>query len=139
MSIFKGHSLRGLAEMISNLEIMGAEKPDSARFVKYKEGTVIDEEKSVRWNREEVERCNLAYEAEAKRLQTIHREKITGYEDEIKSMLIEKYKLSRPIIDMFWARAYSEDHEYGTLEVLDECEDYCSFYLEVKKVEAQQG
>lgn len=46
-------------------------------YKKYKEGTIFDEEKSVRWNREEVDRKNNLRQEEVKRL---NREKNQMYE-----------------------------------------------------------
>ena len=43
--------------------------PDKKEFPKYKEGDVIDEDQSVRWNREEVQRRMEARKAETERLQ----------------------------------------------------------------------
>ena len=51
-------------------------KPDPKKFPTYKEGDVIDEEQSVRWNREEVSRRIQAYENEIKRLEDIRLENI---------------------------------------------------------------
>lgn len=49
-------------------------KPDPTKFPRYKPGDVIDEEQSVRWNREEVERRMLAWNNEVLRLQSIRQE-----------------------------------------------------------------
>ena len=46
-------------------------------------GTIIDEEKSVRWNREEVERRRMAYEDEVKRLNTEKNKRIENAKKEV--------------------------------------------------------
>jgi len=51
-------------------------KPDPKKFPTYKEGDVIDEEQSVRWNREEVARRIQAYKDEIKRLEDVRLENI---------------------------------------------------------------
>lgn len=51
-------------------------KPDPKKFPTYKEGDVIDEEQSVRWNREEVARRIQVYKNEIKRLEDIRLENI---------------------------------------------------------------
>lgn len=52
-------------------------------FSRPKPGEVIDEEKSVKWNREEVERLTVAYEEEVKRLNTLKNKR----RDELKKEL----------------------------------------------------
>ena len=55
-------------------------KPSSQ---KYKVGTVFDEDKSVKWNREEVERLNKKHEDEVKEL---NRKKSALYNDLVNSI-----------------------------------------------------
>lgn len=43
-------------------------KPDAEKYPFPKKGTILDEDKSVKWNREEVERLRNAYGVEMKRL-----------------------------------------------------------------------
>lgn len=55
-------------------------KPDEKKFPKYNPGDVIDEEKSVKWNREEVERRMDARTKEKKQLRALHNELNSLYE-----------------------------------------------------------
>lgn len=50
---------------------------------KVKEGTVIDEDKSVKWNREEVKRLNDAYVEEARSLRRKRNEKEAKVREEL--------------------------------------------------------
>ena len=51
--------------------------PDSKEFPKYEESDIIDEDKTVRWNREEVARRIQLREDEINRLEGIRLQKIT--------------------------------------------------------------
>lgn len=51
--------------------------PDSEKFPEYEEGDVIDEDQSVRWNREEIARRMQLRKDEIARLEDIRLQKIT--------------------------------------------------------------
>lgn len=53
------------------------QEPNREKFPKYKEGDIIDEEQSVRWNREEVARRIQLYNDEVNRLENIRKQKIS--------------------------------------------------------------
>lgn len=86
--------------------------PKSIR--KVKPDHVFDENKSVKWNREQVEINNAAYRAEVARLNT---EKNKAREDII-NMIIEKIQsevgmsLSKWKAKAIWELAYEERHSY---------------------------
>lgn len=64
--------------------------PDPFKFPKYKENDVIDEEQSVRWNREEIARRMQAYQDEVNRLDEIRKERIHKVnQDVIDSIALE--------------------------------------------------
>lgn len=91
--------------------------PKSVR--KVKPDHVFDENKSVKWNREQVEINNAAYRAEVARLNT---EKNKAREDVI-NMIIEKIQsevgtsLSKRKAKAIWEFAYEERNSYGFYEV----------------------
>ena len=86
---------------------------------KVKADHVFDENKSVKWNREQVEINNAAYRAEVARLNT---EKNKAREDVI-NMIIEKIQsevgtsLSKRKAKAIWELAYEERHSYGFYDV----------------------
>ena len=69
-------------------------KPNEKEFPKYNRGDIIDEDKSVKWNREEIEkRINMRAE-EVKRLQKLGNKLDNLYEKTIIKALANKYKIS---------------------------------------------
>lgn len=64
--------------------------PDPSKFPKYKKNDVIDEEQSVRWNREEISRRMQAYQDEVNRLEEIRKERMHKVnQDVIDSIALE--------------------------------------------------
>lgn len=87
-------------------------------FPKPRTGDVIDEDKSVKWNREEVTRLQNAYDEEVKKLNT----KKNKCRDDLYK---ELYKVIRKEVggitindaQQIFQYAYSEGHSYGYNEV----------------------
>lgn len=86
---------------------------------KVKPDHIFDEDKSVKWNREQVEINNAVYRAEVARLFT---EKNKARDDVI-NMIIEKIQsevgasLSKQKAKAIWEFAYEERHSYGFYDV----------------------
>lgn len=86
---------------------------------KVKPDHIFDEDKSVKWNREQVEINNAVYRAEVARLFT---EKNKARDDVI-NMIIEKIQsevgasLSKRKAKAIWEFAYEERHSYGFYDV----------------------
>lgn len=69
-------------------------KPDRNIFPYPKIGTVIDEEKSVRWNREEVEKRRNAFNKEASMLNKQYSDLHKAYESALITALSKYHKLT---------------------------------------------
>lgn len=86
---------------------------------KVKPDHIFDEDKSVKWNREQVEINNAVYRAEVARLFT---EKNKARDDVI-NMIVEKIQsevgasLSKRKAKAIWEFAYEERHSYGFYDV----------------------
>ena len=86
---------------------------------KVKPDHIFDEDRSVKWNREQVEINNAAYQAEVVRLNT---EKNKARDDVI-NMIIEKIQsevgasLSKRKAKAIWNFAYKERSSYGIYDV----------------------
>ena len=109
--------MRELYDIKCDLEAM-ANMSCKPSFKKPKNGDVIDEDKSVKWNREEVTRLQNDYDEEVKKLNT---EKNKCRDDLYK----ELYKVIRKEVggitindaQQIFQYAYSEGHSYGYNEV----------------------
>lgn len=85
---------------------------------KYKVGEIIDEDKTVRWNREEVERRNKSHEEEVKELNRKKNEMLFRWVDAVKLYIIEETKVKKDKADEIYNYLYEKYHSYGLLEVL---------------------
>ncbi len=97
-------------------------------YKKYKEGTIFDEEKSVRWNREEVDRRNNLHQEEVKRL---NREKNQMYEklvNLIYQYIIQETKVSKERATKIYNYLYEEYHSYGLTECINHLDDLLDLF-----------
>lgn len=85
---------------------------------KYKIGEVIDEDKTVKWNREEVERRNKLREEEVKKLNAQKNKMLLEWIDAVKLYIIEETKVKKDKADEIYNYLYGKYHSYGLLEVL---------------------
>ena len=99
-------------------------KPDDS-FKKVKTGDVLDEEKSVRWNREEVERLKAEYDAEVKRLNQEKNKAITAIMERAIALIASEADISEDKARTVWNFVYQRYHAYG--EVFSVIYDYITF------------
>ena len=83
-------------------------RPNSKRP---KDGEIIDEEKSVRWNREEAVRRQKVSEAIELQIQ-----------EDIKAET--KRSISKKAATILWQKAYDRGHAYGFADIYCAIEDY---------------
>jgi len=88
-------------------------------------GHVLDEDKSVKWNREQVELNNKKYQEEVARLNTLKNKR----RDEIMGMIYEKisyevgHNLDRKKAEAIWNMAWERGHSYGISDVMGNLND----------------
>lgn len=111
---------RAMEDIIKDMDKM-ANMRCKPEFSKVKENHIFDEDKSVRWNREQVVINNKLYDDEVKRLNTEKnkvRDKLTN---EIYDAIVEyvgKKHINREKATKIWGYAYDKGHSYGYNEVL---------------------
>ena len=103
-------------------------RPD-ASFVKVKTGDVIDEEKSVRWNREEVERLQNAYSEEVKRLNREKNKAIGDAADRAIKYIANELNISFEKATVLWDFIYERHHAYG--EMFNVMDDYIYMVMKI--------
>lgn len=88
----------------------------------YEEGYVFDENKSVKWNREEVIKQNekLKKESEMKR---------EDFQDDVVKYILNSYKIdnNENIANMVYNMAHEFGHSSGYREILNETIDFADF------------
>lgn len=96
---------------------------------KYKAGTVLDEDKSVKWNREEVERLNKIYDDEVKELNRQKNELYIGLVNAIKMYIIQETNVSKKQADKIYNYLCNEYHSYGLRECLNQLDDLLDLFI----------
>ena len=95
------------------------------------EGTILDEDQSVRWNREEVQRRNNSRKGKLSAFQRqfndLHREG----DAEIKRRISEEYSFGDAITAIVFACAYEDGHSGGLCEIWSFAQKYASFASDV--------
>lgn len=99
--------------------------PENLR--KYREGEIIDEEMSVRWNREEVERRNEKYAAKKQELVAKRRQRIDKITDEVVKYIASEVPCSEKKAQLIWDKAYDDGHACGMCEIEMYVESYIEF------------
>lgn len=100
-------------------------------FKKVAVGTILDEDKSVRWNREEVERIREEYTEEVKRLNRERNKKYTEVIEQIVEFISEETGLSNEKAKILWEFTYGHHHAYGDT-LFNYLEEYCDLYNDLK-------
>lgn len=100
---------------------------------KVSEGHIFDEEKSVKWNREEVQRNNEAYYKQLHDVQTKANELFKQMREEVVKYIMGIEGVSREVAEAIEAFVYTEKHSYmydyfsaidGIMELVSKCIDY---------------
>lgn len=110
-------------------------RPDRNEYPYPKVGDVIDEDKSVKWNREEVARLRDAYGERVKELNKM-KSKIGGaFEDKFIKLLANDNGLSKGVAKLVYAFAYRESHDSGLYAIRGTFEDVAELVNDIKKLE----
>ena len=86
---------------------------------KFPKGYVFDEDKSVRWNAEEVEQNNKASQEETSELQRNRSVAINSATSEIVKLIVHEFddKINEKQAYIIWNLAYEKGHAYGCPEI----------------------
>lgn len=94
----------------------------SSDFRKVKDGDIIDEDMSVKWNREEVKKLQEEYRAETLRLRREQNAAFTSVLDDIYGLISEDTGLSKEKAKIVWDFVYEKYHAYG--EMFQQIDEY---------------
>lgn len=99
-------------------------------YKKYKEGTIFDEDKSVKWNREEVAKRNLLYNDEVKNLNRQKNQMYTELINLIKRYITQETKVSDKQATKIWNYVYEKYHSYGLTECINHLDDLLELFID---------
>ena len=95
-------------------------RPD-ASFSNPRAGTIIDEEKSVRWNRDEVQRRQEVYKEESRRLNRLRNAVIASIDNRAVALIAHQSGLSKEKAGILWRFVHEMHPAYGQMfEVIDQ-------------------
>lgn len=100
---------------------------------------VVDEEKSVRWNREQVKALNKERNAKATALKRKYEECNGLFEAEAKRRIKEEYGLSEKAVNIVYGNAYERGHSAGFLEVWWNALEFAEFAKSILDAEKENS
>lgn len=109
-------------------------KPNREEYPYPKETDVIDEDKSVKWNREEVQRLRRAFESKVEELNRYKNLISSAFEGRIIEILAKDNSISVEESQKIWSYAYSEGHSCGIRNVIFCYEEFISVYADLLKI-----
>ena len=111
--------------------IMQNQLLNSYHAPKYPADYVIDENQTVKWNREEVKRRNNEREEARKAYYC----RLSDAESVIKKYLFEDSNLSQGQFNLIWNKAYDDSHHLGMRSVCETFEELAELYEELRNLE----
>lgn len=116
-------------------------KPDKEKFYCYKSNSdliVIDEEKSVKWNREEVARRNAEYDAEVKRL-GVEINRVRHETDLLaKSYIEQETGMNDNQSSICWRYIFREYHAYIG-DLISHLAEFTDLYNQIQQAGKKEG
>ncbi len=109
-------------------------KPDKEEYPYPKTGDILDENRSVKWNREEVERQRQAYLDRADELNRRKNAICNAFDDRIVTLLAKEYRFSKEESRKIWNYAYGQEHSGGTYAAASAYIDFAYVYAELLEI-----
>ena len=103
-------------------------RPNGEIYPYPKINEVIDEDKSVKWNREEVSRLRERFEKRVEELNKYKNKIIVEYEDRLITLLGKNNNISHDESSKIWSYAYLESHSSGVRDVTSTYEEIADLY-----------
>nr|DAT58976.1 MAG TPA: hypothetical protein [Caudoviricetes sp.] len=121
---------RDWSDILTSWDIMNSMRcsPD---YPELAEGTVIDEEKSVRWNKEEVERRNALRVQEIIDLKNEKDSVKNSLEEEIVCKFAKEYSVHIESVKKIYSYAFLQDHAYGIRDVINTTESLIELFKDI--------
>ena len=109
-------------------------RPDREIYPYPKINDVIDEDKSVKWNREEVNRLRERFEKRVEELNKYKNKLTVEYEDRLITLLGKDNDISHDESSKIWSYAYSESHSSGVGDVVSTYREVVDLYNDLLKI-----
>lgn len=109
-------------------------KPDREEYPYPKRTDILDEEKSVKWNREEIGRLRKVYESKVVELNKHKNLIINALEDAIVKVLAKENHVSLDESRKIWNYAYAEKHSNGIIFVVYCYNELAGLYADLLEI-----
>lgn len=123
---------RSLKEVLNDYEcykVMATKPP----YEKYPDNYIIDENRSVKWNREQVRLRNEQWERERDLLMINYKSRMESVLNELYEIIQHEvgYDISKDQAITIWNKAYGSGHSYGTYGILTELNNLIEFVQDI--------
>lgn len=109
-------------------------KPDRDEFPYPKIGTIIDEEKSVKWNREEVDRQRTAFETRVEDLNKYKNLIDVNFKEQLNRLLAKDSHITIAESKKLFDFVYKTDYTKGIRVVVNTYKDLAKMYKELLEI-----
>lgn len=101
---------------------------------KLNENHIFDENQTVKWNRDEVNRYNESIDKQLQEYDNSEHSGNNNFQEDVIAYLIEEYGFNKEMASKVFYKAYEDGHSCGYSEVLTYAMDYGEFVDEVIKL-----
>jgi len=103
---------------------------------KVKDGYIFDEDKSVKWNREEVERKNIEVDKTIKAYKKLSSMGAEDFQTDVVEYLVNSFDIkdNKQIAEKIFSKAYEDGHSNGYYEVFSQATDIGSFVEDILRL-----
>ena len=128
---------KNLEKLVNDYEVFYMHfscRPDREEYPYPKKDTVIDENQSVKWNREEVNRQRATFEKRVEDLNKWKNKLNNQYEHRIITLLGKENSISYDESSLIWSYAYMDGHSSGVRNVISIYCDLIDLYDDLLRI-----
>lgn len=102
----------------------------------YSKNHIFDEDKSVKWNKEQVELKNKEKHDAIKKYREESYRLSSQLDEDIKKAIAKEYTFNEKQAEIVFIHAYQEHHSYGYGEIINCLYELCDIFEKFKKAES---
>lgn len=108
-------------------------KLEYPKLSRYAKDTIIDENQTVKWNREEVERRNDEKSKELKKYRNSIKEGQLSFEKDVVSYIVlsNESMINKEQAEEIFKKTWNEEHSEGRISVLNEALELADFIIKM--------
>lgn len=135
-----GVAYQAISSMYEKIDALSAEREKALEpYPTYPKGFIFDEDKSVRWNREEVQRRAASRERILQDYRNKEQVLLNTAVATIKEFIVQEFGLSHEIADEVYAMANERGHSAGFYEILNDANSYGELVQKVLRIHEKES